>query len=75
MTTQEIEARLAKVDQEITTDIQLSHINGIDYSWRGRTRRWRLNSLHCALLGMIEYNKHEHHNLKSFCRSKPAKKQ
>jgi hypothetical protein len=73
VTTQEIEARLAKVDQKIITEVQLSHVRGIDYSFRGRTYRWRLNSLHRALLCMLEYNKHEHHNLKSFCRT-PAKK-
>ena len=74
MTNKELEERLAKVDQDIITEIQLSHVRGIDYSFRGRTRRCRLNSLHRALLDLMEYNKHEHHNLKSFCRT-PAKKQ
>jgi hypothetical protein len=73
VTTQEIEAMLADVDKQIITEIQLSHINGTDYSWRGRTRRWRLNSLKRALFDMLEYNKHEHHNINSFCRT-PAKK-
>lgn len=74
MTTQELEEQLIKVDKEITLDTQLSHVRGIDYSFHGRTYRWRLNSLHRALLISLEYQKHEHHNLTSFCRPKPAKK-
>ena len=68
MTTQEIEVKLAEVDQQIITEIQLGHLRGIDYSWRGKTRRWRLNSLKRALFDLWEYNKHEHHNLKSYSR-------
>ena len=72
MTNKELEERLAKVDQKIITETQLSHVRGIDYSFRGRTYRWRLNSLHRALLDMLEYNKHEHYNAKSFSRSKTS---
>ena len=72
MTNKELEERLAKVDQKIITETQLSHVRGIDYSFRGRTYRWRLNSLHRALLDMLEYNKHEHHNLNSYSRSKTS---
>jgi hypothetical protein len=70
MMNKELEERLTKVDQEIILGVQLGHINGIDYSWRGKTRRWRLNSLKRALFDMLEYNKHEHHNLNSYSRSK-----
>ena len=75
MTNSEIEVILANVDKEIITNVQLGHIRGIDYSWRGKTYRWRLNSLHCALLALMEYQRHEHYKQPSFCRSKPAKKQ
>jgi hypothetical protein len=68
MTTQELEEQLIRADKEITLDTQLSHVRGLDYSFRGRTYRWRLKSLRCALLSLLEYQKHEHHNSVSFSR-------
>ena len=61
MTNSEIEVILADVDQKLITEVRISHVRGVDYSWRARTYRWRLNSLHNALLEMLEYNKHEHY--------------
>ena len=68
MTTQEIEAALADVDQKITTEVRISHVRGVDYSWRARTYRWRLNSLKRALFDLMEYNKHEHYKQQGFSR-------
>jgi hypothetical protein len=68
MTNQEIEVILADVDQKIATEVRIGRVRGVDYSWRARTYRWRLNSLHNALGALLEYNKHEHFKLPSFCR-------
>ena len=68
MTTQELKEQLAKVDQEIITETQLGHVRGIDYSFRGRTYRWRLNSLHRAFLVLLDYQKREHYKQPSFSR-------
>ena len=68
MTTQEIEVILADVDQKIATEVRIRQARGIDYSWRARTYRWRLNSLHCGFLALLEYNKHEHYIQPSFSR-------
>jgi hypothetical protein len=68
MTNQEIEAILADVDQKLVTEVRISHARGVDYSWRARTYRWRLNSLHNALGALLEYQKHEHYRLPSFSR-------
>lgn len=68
MTNQEIEIVLADVDQKIATEGRVSNARGIDYSWRARTYRWRLNSLHCGLLALLEYNKHEHYKQPSYSR-------
>jgi hypothetical protein len=72
VTTQEIEVVLADVDQKITTEIRISHVRGVDHSWRARTYLWRLKSLKRAMFDMLEYNKHEHHNLPSYSRSKKS---
>ncbi len=72
MTNAEIEVILADVDQKIIAEVRISNVRGVDPSWRARTYRWRLNSLRCALLDMLEYNKHEHYNAKSFSRGKTS---
>jgi hypothetical protein len=69
MTTQEIEVVLADVDQKIATEGRITNARGIDLSWRARTYRWRLNSLHRALIELSEYNKHEHFKHPSLLRN------
>ena len=72
MTNQELEEQLDKVNKKIITEIQLGHVRGLDNSWHGKTYRWGLKSLQRALLDLLEYQRHEHHNLKSFSRSKKS---
>jgi hypothetical protein len=72
MTVQELEEQLAKVDRQLADELNLAAIRGIDYSWRGRTRRCRLKGLHIALGEMIEYQRAcRHPYITSFCRKKP----
>lgn len=61
MTNADIEVMLADVDQKIAAEVRISRARGTDPSWRARTYRWRLNSLHNALGALLEYNKHEHY--------------
>lgn len=61
MTNAEIEVVLADVDQKLIAEVRISNVRGIDPSWRARTYRWRLKSLHNALGALLEYSKHEHY--------------
>ena len=65
----ELEQYLSDTNARIIRMTRIGIKNGVDYAWRSRTRRRNLSITQTGLLQTLEYLKHEHRPLPSFCRA------